>query len=149
MSDESRPETSSTQTGSTLYIIAFLVLQVGLPVSYYLGDEIYDERFAWRMFSTVRLTECSSKAREFERGGNIRPLELVHHLQIAWINLIERNRDEVVRRFMRRRCRQADIERVELRTICLTESGDKSVHDWRLNCQSGDIQRKDETLTSP
>ncbi|MBW2464764.1 MAG: hypothetical protein JRH11_24155, partial [Deltaproteobacteria bacterium] len=37
-------------------IVAFLAFQLLLPLRYYMGSDEFDERFAWRMFSPIRMT---------------------------------------------------------------------------------------------
>ena len=36
---------------ANIFIVAVIASQIWLPLSYYLGDDPFDERFAWRMFS--------------------------------------------------------------------------------------------------
>ena len=36
-------------------VIGFLLSQIAIPITYYLGDEPTSERFAWRMFSSIDL----------------------------------------------------------------------------------------------
>lgn len=79
------------------------LLQVATPLSYYLGDDVYDERFAWRMFSAVRVQHCSVDARETV-GGLTRPIPVAEILPAPWISLLQRNRPAVIRRFLAFRC---------------------------------------------
>ncbi len=76
-------------------IALFLLVQLYLPASYYLGDGGFDERFAWRMFSPVRLASCRVSA--YDHGaGQRRPIRLGRELHVVWINLLKRGRTSVV-----------------------------------------------------
>ncbi|MCB9538904.1 MAG: hypothetical protein H6704_21940 [Myxococcales bacterium] len=76
-------------------IAGFVALQIALPLSYYLGDDPYDERFAWRMFSPVRLARCTLQAFD-ETDGVRRPMRLGEDLHVVWINLMKRARRQVI-----------------------------------------------------
>ena len=94
---------------------ALLSLQFWLPLSYYLSDYPWDERFSWRMFSTVRSLSCQVQAWEGVEGagraqacpngsGRCAPLRLTAELHMVWVNLLKRGRREVLRRFVEERC---------------------------------------------
>lgn len=83
----------------TVLITAFLALNVAAPLSYYFGDDAYDERFAWRMFSPVRLAKCSV---ELSDGATvIRPNRKTHQV---WINLMRRARRSIFEGYARQYC---------------------------------------------
>ena len=44
--------------GNGRWIALFLVVQMAVPASYYLRKDRHDERFSWRMFSTMRMAKC-------------------------------------------------------------------------------------------
>lgn len=72
-------------------LLAALVL---LPLSYYLGDDPRDERWAWRMFSPVRLEGCGAV---FLLGEDQTPLSKTSEVfHAAWINIANRGRKEVI-----------------------------------------------------
>ncbi len=77
------------------FIAAWLALQIALPLNYYLSDDRYDERFAWRMFSPVRLAGCQVRAYD-ATGGAKRPIDLARDLHVVWINLMKRARLQVI-----------------------------------------------------
>jgi len=79
---------------ANLIIGAFLLLQLGFPASYYLGGDPFDERFAWRMFSPVRLARCSVQAYDASSGQV--PIQLSRELHVVWINLLKRARPAVI-----------------------------------------------------
>ncbi|MCA9540458.1 MAG: hypothetical protein KC620_16275 [Myxococcales bacterium] len=84
-------------------IAAFVALQIYLPLSYYLGGDPFDERFAWRMFSPVRLSNCSVGLYEVVDGVE-RPIDLTDELHVVWINLLKRARPAVIDRAVEKFC---------------------------------------------
>ncbi len=77
----------------------FLALNVAAPLSYYLGDDAFDERFAWRMFSPVRLAKC--KVSLSDGAQQIRVGKKTHQV---WINLMRRARRPVFEGYARQYC---------------------------------------------
>src|SRR5262245_37769335 len=106
MSDAPDTPPNASRFGSrravNLFILAFLAYQVAMPLRYYLGDRGYDERFSWRMFSTLRLQKCQvhvSEATEHAAAGGASAFQEVtvkRDVQAAWVNLLERVRMPVV-----------------------------------------------------
>lgn len=94
--------------------LSFLSLQVWLPLSYYLSDYPWDERFSWRMFSTVRSLTCQVRAWEGTTApqgtpcpngvGRCVPQRLSQSLHMVWVNLLNRGRREVVQALVKERC---------------------------------------------
>lgn len=80
---------------SNTIIGLFLAVQIALPMSYYFGGNRYDERFAWRMFSPVRLARCSVKLYD-ESSGSPQQIELSKDLHVVWGNLLKRGRLSVL-----------------------------------------------------
>lgn len=72
------------------FVLVVLVVQALLPLRHYLGDDPYDERFAWRMFSPTRVVRCTV---EYRVNGD--PLPLEQHLHSGWITLLKRGRGDV------------------------------------------------------
>lgn len=94
-------------------LAGWLLLHVSVPLSYYLSSDVYDERFAWRMFSAVRVQECGLDARETIDGME-RPIGLQSVLPAPWVSLLQRNRPAVLRRFLEWRC-ASDVHPTEVR----------------------------------
>ena len=100
---------------ASLLISLFLGAQLLLPLSYYLGDHPWDERFSWRMFSTVRGLSCEPRLwRGALQGERARPCpsdegacverSLGRELHMVWVNLLKRGRVEVLNTFVERAC---------------------------------------------
>ena len=74
--------------------------QLLLPLHYYTSRrDPHDERFAWRMFSPMRMADCSVKA---TLDGAPLPLEREFHE--AWLALARRGRFAVVEEMGARLC---------------------------------------------
>lgn len=118
----------------------FLLAQALIPLRYYLGSDPYDERFAWRMFSDVRLQECGVRATEVANGSErIVPLQRTIH--VAWITTLRRNRSAAVRRYLRWRCEQGGVTSARLQSDCVTPEGERLPPLVRtIDCASGEIE---------
>ena len=108
-----------------LCIVGYLAIQVALPLAYYAGLRApTDERFAWRMFSAVRLDRCEVEVSEKARAsGTPRTLPLQQIVQEAWIHELERGQPRVVDRFLRRACEDARVEEVTFSRRCHAADG--------------------------
>lgn len=109
---------------SNLFIAAFLLFQVGMPLRYYLGERGYDERFSWRMFSTLRLQQCEMQVTE-ARSGNAawKDVHVRGDVQVAWVSLLERVRKPVVEKYLQRRCERQDVAKVAYTRRCTDTDG--------------------------
>jgi hypothetical protein len=94
------------RTGSRLassFIAAYLVFQVGLPLRYYLRDDAFDERFAWRMFSPIRMVDCTVQFTQ-ESGGVRASVDPRREVADAWLGLMQRARLAVIDGYARHHC---------------------------------------------
>jgi hypothetical protein len=107
-----------------LLIHAFVALQLILPGGYYCGrKDRYDERFAWRMFSSIRMIRCGTgpglrAPPEFAIGEPRKPINLRDHFHTAWIELTLRGRREVIEKMAAQLCRRHPGEPVFVRYDC-------------------------------
>jgi hypothetical protein len=107
----------------SLFIAGWILLQLALPLSYYLGDDPYDERFAWRMYSDVRAVRCKL---EFTADGEV--VDLNRRYQVAWNRLAKRGRPSILEGMSRDLCQSHD--RVELQLLCKHADGEvRTVHE--------------------
>jgi hypothetical protein len=84
------------------FILAFVMVQLLVPLAYYtVRRDPHDERFAWRMFSPMRMARCSPHV---AIDGKAIALDTVFHE--AWIELAERGRFGVVEAMAARLCNQ-------------------------------------------
>lgn len=113
-----------------------VALQVAIPASYYLvREDRDDERFAWRMFSTVRLTRCRVLAFDILRagGGAMRfdgkgpqersAVDMPRSLHASWLRSLERGRKHVIEHFLAARCEQPDVRYSQLDRSCTSPAG--------------------------
>lgn len=94
----------------------FFGAQLWVASSYYLGDYPWDERFSWRMFSTVRSLSCQPmlwyvdpkvQARGPCPDGQTQgcqTLRLSSQYHMVWVNLLKRGRLQVLDELARERC---------------------------------------------
>ena len=108
----------------TPFIALFLLGQLIFPITYYLDAddawERYDERFAWRMFSPIRMVRCDAS---FTVAGKQRPL--MSHYHATWSTLSKRGRPDVLDGLVEHMCEQG--EPVTLRLRCREADGEQRV----------------------
>jgi len=116
-------------------IAAFLLFQIAMPLRYYLGGRGYDERFSWRMFSSVRMQRCTVQVHETASDGGERKLNLEQELQVAWIGMLERYRAGVVEELLRKRCASGGAREVRYARSCKDPGGSElpQIHA-KLDC---------------
>jgi hypothetical protein len=96
------------------FIVAFVAIQLLLPLHYYLvRHDPHDERFAWRMFSPMRMTRCQTR---FTVGGQ--PVSLGHEFHEAWIEIANRGRFSVLEEMAQKLCRDHPGSPVGLSVDC-------------------------------
>jgi|GEM_PF-1818599 len=121
--------------------VAFLVL---VPLRYYVlpGHDPYDERFAWRMFSAVRVQQCQTEVEETRFGEERRPVNLQTSLPAPWISLLQRNRPAVVESFLNFRCESSmHPTQVSVRSRCTDVTGnDLPTITREITCESRAIE---------
>ncbi|MAE67451.1 MAG: hypothetical protein CMJ18_24585 [Phycisphaeraceae bacterium] len=105
------------------FIALFLLLQLLVPLRYYLGGET-DERFCWRMFSSVVQRDCRVAVDETvqERSQSLVRAVPVSSLLPTWSEFLHQH-PVVVRRFLHWRCAQADVQAVRYRCRCTRVDG--------------------------
>jgi len=94
-------------------IIAFIAVQLCLPLLYYTRRDPHDERFAWRMFSPMRMAQCKP---HFAIDG--KPLVLDSEFHEAWITLAERGRFVVLENMAARLCAKHSGSAVTVSVDC-------------------------------
>jgi hypothetical protein len=96
------------------FILAFLAIQLLLPLHYYvLRHDPHDERFAWRMFSPMRMTQCSVRF-----AVDKQPVQLGTKFHEAWIEIAKRGRYAVLEQMAEKLCSDNPGKPVELGVDC-------------------------------
>jgi len=127
-------------------ILALLTFQLVVPLTYYLRDDPYDERFAWRMFSAIRLHACQPIASETTTEGE-RPVDLPRVIHQAWINTMARNREDVIRAFLAKRCEEEGVETATLTNRCRTPARTMLAPQiYRRDCSTGEEELPEELI---
>jgi hypothetical protein len=98
----------------TCLIALFVVVQLLLPLHYYVARrDPHDERFAWRMFSPMRMAQCKAN---LEVDGKKVELAALYHE--AWIELGKRGRYVVLEKMAAQQCAQKPGAVVTLELEC-------------------------------
>src|SRR4051812_34931418 len=96
------------------FIVVFLLAQLILPLRYYLAHrDPHDERFAWRMFSPMRMVQC---APSLSIDG--KPQTLDREFHEAWVEIAKRGRFVVVEAMGERLCREHPSSSVVITLDC-------------------------------
>ena len=83
-------------------ILLVLASQLVLPFHYYtVRRDPHDERFAWRMFSPMRMTRCTPM---FMLDS--KPVDLAKEFHEAWIEIAKRGRFVVIEEMAARMCQK-------------------------------------------
>jgi hypothetical protein len=106
-----------------IFVHVFVVVQLVLPLSYYVSrSDPHDERFAWRMFSPVRMLKCQPA---FTVGAARTPVQLGASFHEAWIELARRGRVQVIEAMARELCRRNPGEAVRVELRCTRITGER------------------------
>jgi hypothetical protein len=96
------------------FILVFVTAQLLLPLHYYLGRrDPHDERFAWRMFSPMRMAQCSPRVL---LDG--KPLDLRTEFHEAWVETAARGRFVVIEAMGRALCERHPGSAVTVSVDC-------------------------------
>jgi hypothetical protein len=134
---------SGTRRLSNVFIAAFLAFQIGMPLRYYLGDRGYDERFSWRMFSTVRMQQCEMQISERAATGDaaFRDVQVKRDVQAAWVSLLERVRLPVIEKYLARRCERQGAGEVRYTRRCTNTDGSAlPVQTLGMDCSTRELR---------
>ncbi len=149
----SSPPPGQPRLITSFFIAAYLLCQLALPLSYYAGEDKSDERFAWRMFSTIHFLRktCVLSLGEWRPGGRLRPLtneELINTVPRRWMKLFFRNWVAIVEKVLRSHCRKNPaLSAVELRRKCDAADGSgKTLDSIKMSCPTGEIKRTYDSL---
>lgn len=116
------------------FIASFLLLQLFLPLRYYLAArDPNDERWAWRMFSPTRMTRCTP---DFVMDG--RHVNLGTEFHEAWVELAGRGRLAVLDAMGRELCDRHPTAALEVTMTCSYLDGSRksfASRDGRVQLQ--------------
>jgi len=140
-----RSSVRRAKSGSYAWLWLLVAIQIAIPASYYLRDTGRDdERFAWRMFSGVRLKRCTALLRE-QQGGRAVPVPLRGALHSSWIHAVERGRQRVIERFLSARCdRGADSVLLERRCQRVEPGRPTEIERHHMDCATRNLALRGE-----
>jgi hypothetical protein len=96
------------------FILGFVALQLVLPLRYYVANrDPHDERFAWRMFSPMRMAQCQPTV-----TVDGQPLALPTRFHEAWLELARRGRFVVLEEMAAQLCAEQPDRKVTLSLDC-------------------------------
>jgi hypothetical protein len=96
------------------FITVFVLAQLLLPLRYYVHHrDPHDERFAWRMFSPMRMVQCTP---QFTLAGA--PLDLHGEFHEAWYEMAARGRFGVIEAMGAELCKRHPDQRIEAGLAC-------------------------------
>ena len=129
----------------SFFIVVYLLWQLALPFSYYVGDDKLDERFAWRMFSAFGHARkaCQIDVRPFPTSPEQRhPADQKIFLATLdnWGSLLRRNPKPVADKLLRTQCEKSPwMNEILLVRKCPQDWGPKRLSGYlRLNCKTGE-----------
>jgi len=110
-----------------LAVLGFLSIQLGAPVSYYLSERTYDERFAWRMFSPTRMIKCQVRVQAWT-DNEPTTIDLKREVAAPWISWMKRGHAHIVRGVGAHLCeRRAPETRITGDLVCELPDGERDV----------------------
>lgn len=96
------------------FIVLFVLVQLLLPLHYYLfRHDPHDERYAWRMFSPMRMTQCTPHFTVDKA-----PVPITKEFHEAWIEIANRGRFAVLEEMAAKLCRENQGKPVSLSMDC-------------------------------
>ena len=102
------------------FITLFIAIQVALPLHYYLlRRDRHDERFAWRMFSPIRMVKC-----DVTMTRDDQPIALGKEFHEAWLKLAERGRRTVIEAMGHQLCQRYKNSAIVARAACRPLEGE-------------------------
>lgn len=141
---EEPPAEARRRTIIAWAVAGLLLAQALIPLRYYLGDDPFDERFSWRMFSAVRVYQCQLAAFD-DVGGVPTQVPLMREIHVGWVTTMRRNRQAVQERYLRWRCDENEIEGARIVNRCTSPEGRREDVIRTIDCESGKIEEGDGT----
>jgi len=148
------PPPGRARSATKIFIGAYLLCQLTLPLVYYFRDDKSDERFAWRMFSAVYFEQknCGVSLAVWRPGAAMRVLskeEVEATIPSGWTEFLTRDYAPVRTKFLRRYCEtHPEFAEVQLIRVCkATAAGTRStMNRTGLICRTGKLIRTHESL---
>jgi len=109
-----KPITALFRSWQGLVIVAVVASQLLLPLHYYAARrDPHDERFAWRMFSPMRMARCTPAFTVDDQ-----PFALGREFHEAWIEVASRGRFVAIEAMAARLCAKHPGKAVRVQLTC-------------------------------
>ena len=133
---------------TNLFLVGILLLQISLPVAYYLGGGGYDERFAWRMFSAQQqmnqLDEVQIICQELisdDQGERWRSVSVSGETLATWEVAMQRRQPVIIRRYLEWRAKHRPAKQTRLRVAVVTNDELVDRETWLADHATGSVTR--------
>ena len=124
-----------TRTWRGRLILTWIVVQLALPLLYYtVRRDPHDERWAWRMFSPMRMIQC-----EPQFIVDDKPIDLRTRFHEGWIELAQRGRYSILESMGARLCAEQPGKRIELQMSCKQLDGSVETSPGYVICTVTDL----------
>ncbi len=107
-----------------VFIAVFVAIQLLAPLHYYLvRTDKHDERFAWRMFSPMRMMACDAPSGQTIFSVDGTPVHMYETFHEAWVSIAKRGRYVVLEAMAAKLCNDHPGSAVTLNLVCKPISG--------------------------
>lgn len=110
------------------FITVCLLFQAAIPLSYYLFKQPTNERFAWRMFSSVHMSDWNCQVREVvEENGQMieRIVPIGSILEESSVRGMQTGQLDIAAKFIRRWAQRPEVRQVTYEAQGIWPSGRK------------------------
>ena len=119
------------------FILAFFAIQLLAPLHYYLvRRDPHDERYAWRMFSPMRMAQCKP---QMSVDGT--PVALYGTFHEAWVEVAQRGRFVVIEEMAAKLCEQNPGKTVEVTLDCTYLDRPAARYGGKDMCKHDSLER--------
>ena len=114
-----------------IFIVAFVLLQFLVPLTYLVRDDATDDRFTWRTLTTPPAQACETRASLQLYGGDRQQVPIRQLLHEDWVQYVQQGRRAVVDAFLLKQCEADGVQQVDLVNRCDDQRGTRS---YSLRC---------------
>ena len=112
------------------------------PASYYFRADPFDERFAWRMFSSVRTLQCKVEVIERDKNGAGQKVDPSRIVPGTWVKHLQRAQPKVVAHYLESRCSPETRQVVMTRQCRNADTTRGPSSRWLYDCGTGELERQ-------
>ena len=131
-----------------LFLASMLLLQLALPLTYYLGDRGYDDRFAWRMSSAQQEMNQREHTRILcdelvsgEQGEMWHSVSVSGETLAVWEVAMQRRQPVIIRRYLEWRAANRPAKQTRFRIVAVIDGELVDRETWLADHQTGLVTR--------